>query len=93
MRHSNFTGKLLPVTVTMHDDQDLDGDSVGDAQMAKAVVDARVNPLRRDSGGGARRQFRSRLALLFSSIAPQAAHSLWAAPCSSAALPAWHVAI
>jgi hypothetical protein len=54
-----FTGKLLRVTVTMHDHQDLDGDSVGDAQMA-TVVDARVNPLRRGSGGGARRQIKPR---------------------------------
>jgi arylsulfatase A-like enzyme len=30
-----FTGKLLRVTVTMHDDQELDGDSVGSAQIAR----------------------------------------------------------
>jgi hypothetical protein len=30
-----FTGKLLRVTVTMHDDQKLDGDGVGNAQMAR----------------------------------------------------------
>ena len=30
-----FTGKLLQVTVVMHDDQKLDGDGVGNAQMAR----------------------------------------------------------
>jgi arylsulfatase len=30
-----FTGRLLRVTVTMHDDQKLDGDAVGNAQMAR----------------------------------------------------------
>jgi hypothetical protein len=30
-----FTGKPPRVTVTMHDDQELDGDSVGSAQMAR----------------------------------------------------------
>ena len=30
-----FTGKLLRVTVAMHDDQKLDGDGVGNAQMAR----------------------------------------------------------
>jgi hypothetical protein len=30
-----FTGKLLRVTVVMHDDQTLDGDGVGAAQMAR----------------------------------------------------------
>ncbi|MGA7804829.1 arylsulfatase [Bradyrhizobium sp.] len=30
-----FTGKLLRVTVAMHDDQTLDGDAVGNAQMAR----------------------------------------------------------
>jgi arylsulfatase len=30
-----FTGKLLRVTVVMHDDQTLDGDGVGKAQMAR----------------------------------------------------------
>jgi arylsulfatase len=30
-----FSGKLLRVEVTMYDDQDLDGDGVGDAEMAR----------------------------------------------------------
>ena len=30
-----FTGRLLRVTVTMHDDQKLDGDGVGTAEMAR----------------------------------------------------------
>jgi arylsulfatase len=30
-----FTGRLMKVTVTMHDDQKLDGDGVGSAQMAR----------------------------------------------------------
>ena len=30
-----FTGQLLRVTVAMHDDQKLDGDSVGDAELAR----------------------------------------------------------
>ena len=30
-----FTGKLLKVTVAMHDDQKLDGDGVGKAEMAR----------------------------------------------------------
>ena len=30
-----FTGKLLKVTVAMHDDQALDGDGIGQAQMAR----------------------------------------------------------
>jgi arylsulfatase len=30
-----FTGKLIKVTVTMDDDQSLDGDGVGRAQMAR----------------------------------------------------------
>jgi arylsulfatase len=30
-----FTGQLFKVTVTMHDDQELDGDGVGNAQMAR----------------------------------------------------------
>ena len=30
-----FTGKLLRVTVVMHDDQKLDSDGVGNAQMAR----------------------------------------------------------
>jgi arylsulfatase A-like enzyme len=30
-----FTGRLLRVTVTMHDDQTLDGDDVGDTEMAR----------------------------------------------------------
>jgi arylsulfatase len=30
-----FTGRLLKVTVTMHDDQKLDGEAVGNAQMAR----------------------------------------------------------
>ena len=30
-----FTGKLLRVTVVMHDDQKLDGDAVGKAEMAR----------------------------------------------------------
>ncbi|UGX90076.1 hypothetical protein G6321_00029985 [Bradyrhizobium barranii subsp. barranii] len=30
-----FEGRLLRVTVTMHDDQKLDGDAVGNAQMAR----------------------------------------------------------
>ena len=30
-----FTGKLVKVTVTMDDDQSLDGDGVGRAQMAR----------------------------------------------------------
>jgi hypothetical protein len=30
-----FTGQLLRVTVAMHEDQKLDGDSVGDAELAR----------------------------------------------------------
>ena len=30
-----FTGRLLQVTVAMHDDQKLDGDGVGNAEMAR----------------------------------------------------------
>jgi len=30
-----FTGRLLRVTVVMHDDQRLDGDDVGNAEMAR----------------------------------------------------------
>jgi hypothetical protein len=30
-----FEGRLSRVTVTMHDDQKLDGDAVGNAQMAR----------------------------------------------------------
>ncbi|MGY4296118.1 hypothetical protein ACVWXN_004213 [Bradyrhizobium sp. i1.4.4] len=30
-----FEGRLLRVTVTMHNDQKLDGDAVGNAQMAR----------------------------------------------------------
>jgi arylsulfatase len=30
-----FTGKLLKVTVKMHSDQTLDGEGVGNAQMAR----------------------------------------------------------
>jgi hypothetical protein len=30
-----FTGRLLRVTVTMHNDQKLDGDGVGEAEMAR----------------------------------------------------------
>jgi hypothetical protein len=30
-----FTGQLLRVTVAMHDDQKLDGDDVGDAELAR----------------------------------------------------------
>jgi len=30
-----FTGRLSRVTVAMHDDQELDGDGVGSAQMAR----------------------------------------------------------
>src|SRR6202035_3908809 len=30
-----FTGKLIRVTVAMHNDQKLDGDGVGDAEMAR----------------------------------------------------------
>jgi arylsulfatase len=30
-----FTGKLLQVTVAMHDDQKLDGEGVGNAEMAR----------------------------------------------------------
>ena len=30
-----FTGRLLRVTVTMHDDQKLDGDGIGAAEMAR----------------------------------------------------------
>jgi len=82
-----FTGKLLRVTVTTHDHQDLDGDSVGDAQMARqslmhvsirsVVVPEAAPDVRLNQG----------------EHAPQAAHTLWGASCSSDALPAWHVAI
>ena len=33
-----FTGKLPRVTVSMHDHQDLDGDGIGDAKMARQVL-------------------------------------------------------
>ena len=82
-----FTGKLPRVAVTMHDHQDLDGDSVGDAQMARqslmhvsirsVVVPEAAPDVRLNQG----------------EHAPQAAHTLWGASCSSDALPAWHVAI